>query len=157
MLDSFPRFVTSGFGSFGFRGSFRPAFFQFAKFLLQAGRVVSDHAQVPLSALDVVPQGFGRKLAGHYVALFAGNRGIQQDDRLFQSGKSAARVLDRNFGHRQFGGQVSSARFQFAQLPFESQQAGAFLQRATVAGVDKLSARDPVALGRHKHIAGRQR
>ena len=124
---------------------------------MQARGVVCDHPHVSFGALDIMPQSFSRKLAGHYVALFAGNRGVQQDDRLFQSGKPAARVLDRNFGHRQFGGQVSSARFQFAQLPFESQQAGAFLQRATVPGVDKLSARDPVALGRHKHIAGRQR
>jgi hypothetical protein len=57
-----------------------------------------------------------------------------------------------DFPRQRFG-----AYFKFAQFAFEREQSGAFFEITRIAGVDELSAGDPIAVQRDVHLAGRDR
>ena len=65
-------------------------------------------------AFNIVPQSLGSHLARHHFALFSGNRRVQQNHSLFQTGETRPRITHGYFSHRKFGREIADPPFQFS-------------------------------------------
>src|SRR5206468_4928171 len=116
-LPSFPTRRSSDlseartFGALSIRQGLQTSLLNVPTFFLEASRIVGNHTQVPLGALDLLDQPGGGKFARNRDALLATDGFIQEHDCVFETNQTRARIFDRLLGHRQLSMERFRARF----------------------------------------------
>ena len=119
--------------------------------------VLTHDTHVAFGSFHFLVQAANGQFALHRIALFAPDGFVQRYDGIFELDQTSARFFRELICVLDFFRQCLGARFKLPQLAFECQQSGAFFESARISGVDKLAARDPVAVEGDVHLAGRDR